>query len=71
MFCFREKRSLYSLVRLPLANGQEEERVNPFQEIAFSNGIRCFSLLAQDEPAHKLGGASRILEGMDYMVGGD
>ena len=41
MFCFREKRSLYTLVHLPLAEGQEEERANPFQEIAFSNGNRC------------------------------
>ena len=40
MFYFREKRSLYNLVRLPLADGQEEERVNPFQEIVFPNGKR-------------------------------
>ena len=50
VFCFREKRSLYSLAHLPLADGQEEERANPFQENAFSNGIRCVPFLAQACP---------------------
>ena len=40
-----EKRSLYSLVHLPLADGQEEERASLFQEIAVSSRVLNFHFM--------------------------
>ena len=68
--CFVSVKSVRCIV-LPISLWQTDKRRSVrtlFRKMLFQMEFAVFHSWLK--PAHKLGGASRILEGMDYMVGG-